>query len=762
MPMFVSLITHQLYELPVVSPELKFLIILAITLFAPLVLDRLRIPHILGLIMAGAIVGEHGFNILERDSGIVMSGTAGLLYIMFLAGLEIDINEFMKNRWRSIVFGLFTFVIPMGLGTLVGIYLLNFSLMTSLLLASMFASHTLLAYPIISKFGLKRNRAVTITIGGTVIAETAALLVLAVIVGMTGGVVDARFWLTMTAKLLTFGVAIFVIFPIVARYFLKRCREGLTQYIFVLFMLFLGSIFAQAAGVEGIIGALFTGLALNRLIPNNSALMNRIEFVGNAIFIPFFLIGVGMLIDFRVFISDLNTLYTALIMTAAALFTKYIAAYITQKSFGYSSDEKLVIFGLSGARAAATLAVVLVGYNVILGVDEAGEPIRLLNSTVLNGTIVMIFVTCSVASIAAQRGAYRLSMNESIDSTAGEDDTDMSRLLLPINSLDGIDELLAFTNFMAPPRCAVTVAAIVSDAKDEVQQVAASRRIFDKALHSASASDMAVETLLRYDTSYSNGISNIIRENSVSDLIINIDTDKELSQKVISKIVDGSAHSSSVTTFMYRANQPIHTIRRHLIVIPPSAELEMGFRAWLIRIATMLRATGATATVYASKQTLRIIKRLNATNGLPVQKHEFVRYSDMLIISRDLKKDDGLIFVMGKRLSPSYDECMESVPHYINSYFQGHNYIMIFPYQTGASKGDLDGMTNVASMSAVAKIEEVIGNVIGVVKKRPFEDEDEDDDYSDESSNDGGDRKIEDGHDGHYGADGHDNMNKEA
>ncbi len=712
-----------MFEIPVVSPELKFLIILAIMLFAPLVLDRFRIPHILGLIMAGALIGEHGFGVLERDSGIVMSGTAGLLYIMFLAGLEIDMNEFVKNRWRSIVFGIYTFTIPLVLGTVAVIYLLKFSLMTSVLVASMFASYTLLAYPIVSRLGLKRNRAVTVTIGGTAIAETAALLVLAVIVGMQGGIVDASFWILITLKFVAFGATIFMLFPIIARYVLKRCRDGLTQYVFILFMLFMGSILAQVAGVEGIIGALFTGLALNSLIPSSSALMNRIEFVGNAIFIPFFLISVGMMIDFRVFLSDVNTLYTATVMTVMALITKYIAAYLTQKSFGYNSDEKMVIFGLSGAHAAATLAVVLVGHNVILGVDEYGEPIRLLNSAVLNGSIVMIFITCTVASLAAQRGASRLAMSASIDSGESDDDDDIPRMLLPINNSEGVDDLVSFTNLIAPKTSAITVAGIISDAKDEKVQIASSKKIFDIALHSASASDRSIETLLRYDTSYSNGISNIIRENNVSDLILSITTTRDFSHSVISKIIDESPHTSSVTTFMYRANQPIQTIRRHVIVVPPLAEQEMGFKAWLQHVRMLLRMTGATATVYASKATFKYIDKLNEKSPITIHRHEFSTYSDMLIISRDMKADDGLIFVMGRKMSPSYDKIMERVPDYINDYFRGHNFLLIFPYQTGAPKSDLDGLTNVASMSAVAKIEEVIESVIGVVKKRPQEED---------------------------------------
>lgn len=696
----------ELFSLPVTSPELKFLIILGIILVAPLILDRLRVPHILGLIIAGAMVGEYGFNLLERDSGIVMSGTAGLLYIMFLAGLEIDMNEFIKNRWKSIVFGLYTFVIPMVIGVVASIYLLEFPMMTSVLLASMFASHTLLTYPIISKLGVKRNRAVTIAIGGTVIADTLALLVLAVVVGMTEGQVDAAFWLSMGGKFLLFAVTIFGLFPPIARFVLRRCSDGLVQYVFVLFMLFLGAILAQIAGVEGIIGALFTGLALNRQIPSSSALMYRIEFVGNAIFIPFFLIGVGMLIDYRA-LSDLMTIYVAFVMTSVAIVTKYIAAYLTQKSFGYTSDERSVIFGLSSARAAATLAVVLVGYNV-----------GLFELSVLNGTIVMIFITCSVASISAQRGGYKLSMAEAIDiDGSNTDEEDLPKILLPLNSVDKVSDMVTFANLIAPSHSAVTVASVVSDSKDENVQLSQSKKIFDDALHSASTLDRVIDTLMRYDTSYSNGISNIIRENNISDLVLSIRVDQDFSPKVISKIINGSVHSASVTTFMYRALQPIETIRRYVVVVPPNAELEIGFRAWVVRLWSLLRATGATATIYATKEGMEVLQQINRVVPVRIEMREFKRYSDLLIVTKDLKRDDALVFVMSKHLHPSYDPLMEDMPHYINEHFSSNNFVLIYPYESGSVKGDLDGMINVDSINVVARIEDMIDSVVSVIKR---------------------------------------------
>ncbi|MDO9614798.1 MAG: cation:proton antiporter, partial [Bacteroidota bacterium] len=384
--------------LPLTNPVLKFLVILVIILFAPILLNKIRIPQILGLIIAGAIIGPNGINLLLRDSGIILSGTAGLLYIMFLAGLEIDLAEFKKNSSKSLIFGMFTFLIPMTMGTLAGLYVLNFPMLTSVLLASMFASHTLIAYPILSKLGVTKNRAVNIAVGGTLITDTLALLVLAVIVGMTTGEVNSQFWTKLTISIILFGLTVMILFPIIGHWFLKRYDDNVSQYIFVLAMVFLGAVLAEVAGIEAIIGAFLSGLALNRLIPATSPLMNRIEFVGNAIFIPFFLIGIGMLVDYRAFFLDFETIKVAAVMTVVATSAKFMAAWLTQKSLKFTVDERRLIFGLSNAQAAATLAAVLVGYNVILGQSANGEPIRLLSESVLNGTIVMILITCTIAT----------------------------------------------------------------------------------------------------------------------------------------------------------------------------------------------------------------------------------------------------------------------------------------------------------------------------------------------------------------------------
>ena len=333
----------------------------------------------MGLIIAGAVIGPHGLNLVLRDSSIILSGTAGLLYIMFLSGLDMDTSDFKKSGWRSLVFGLYTFCVPLALGILAGYYIMGFSIYSSILLAGLFASQTLIAYPIVSKLGISRDKAVTIAVGGTVITDTLALLLLTVIVGMATGNVDESFWWRLSASvLLCIGIILFL-FPLLAHWFFKQCSDNVSQYIFVPGgWSSLGAYLAQLAGLEPIIGAFLSGLALNRLIPRTSPLMNRIEFVGNAIFIPFFLIGVGMLIDYRAFFRDWESIEVALIMIVLITAAKYIAALLTQKTFKLSSDQRTVIFGLSSAHVAATLAAVMVGYNVIVGQTPDGEPIRLL------------------------------------------------------------------------------------------------------------------------------------------------------------------------------------------------------------------------------------------------------------------------------------------------------------------------------------------------------------------------------------------------
>ncbi|HPT47252.1 MAG TPA: cation:proton antiporter, partial [Candidatus Rifleibacterium sp.] len=658
------------FALPLTNPVLIFAILLFIILLTPILLNRFKIPHLIGMIVAGAVVGPNGFNLLQRDSAIVLFGTVGLLYIMFLAGLEIEIADFKKNSQRSLVFGLYTFSVPMLLGIVAGHYWLDMSLISSILLASMFASHTLIAYPIISGFGVLRNQAVVVAVGGTMITDTASLLVLSAIVGIsTGNAVDG-FFLRMGLSLLATGAAIILLFPLLGRWFFKKYDHSISQFNFVLAMVFLASFLVELAGVEPIIGAFLAGLAFNRLIPRVSALMNRIEFVGNALFIPFFLIGVGMLIDYQAFFRDFRTLNVALTMTLVATTAKYLAAWLTQKTFGYSDDERRLIFGLSNAQAAATLAAVMVGYNVILGQNPDGTAIRLLDDSILNGTILMILVTCTIASLSAQRGAENIALNGQMASGADEKSGE-ERILIPIGNLENAAELvnLSLAVKSKSTRSSLYAMTVINQTSTDELHEKEAEKILTTAKKAAAATDTRLKRLLRYDLSVINAINGIAHQYHITDIILGLHQQKNLTDTFLGQLIEGILSRCNVTTMIYRSRQPISTIKRDIIVVPALAEREIGFPFWVSKIWNIGRNTGSKLVFYAPGRTSEYLQEINRKFPVEAEFRAFDAWADFLILARDLTPDDNLIVVMSRQDGLSFDPGMEKVPYYLNNYF---------------------------------------------------------------------------------------------
>ena len=676
--------TQAAITLPLTDPVLKFLLILVIILAAPLLLNKLRIPHLLGLIIAGAIIGPNGFNLVLRDSSIILSGTAGLLYIMFLAGLEIDLGDFKKNKWKSLTFGMYTFLVPMALGTLVGLYVLNFSMLTSILLASMFASHTLIAYPIISKLGITKDKAVGITVGGTMITDTLALLVLTVIVEMAVGDVDDWFWYRLGAAIILFFAFVMIVFPIVGRWFFKRCEDNVSQYIFVLVMVFLGAYLAELAGLESIIGAFLAGMALNRLIPSTSPLMNRVEFVGNAIFIPFFLIGVGMLIDYRAFFTNWDTIKVGAVMIVVATVAKFGAAWLTQKTFRMSVDQRRVIFGLSNAQAAATLAAVMVGYNVILGETPAGEPIRLLNESVLNGTILMILVTCTMASFSAQKGAHNIAMNDVSEEKEGTGEH-QERILIPVSYEKNVTELVNLSPAIKSKKNKNGLFAlnVINNQASDDKAFKQSKKVLNMAVTTASATDNVLQDLLRYDLNVANAIISVIKEQGITDLVLGLHQGKGVVSSFLGNMTEAILGQSNVTTLIYRPIQPIATVKRHLVVVPARAEKEVGFPMWVNKVWNIIHNSGAKAVFYASEDTTMYLKEIYKKRPIEAEFSSFDDWDDFLIMSREIKSDDTLWVVMSRRERLSYHANMSRIPNYLNKYFQSNSFVLVYPIQAG-------------------------------------------------------------------------------
>lgn len=676
------MILTNIYDvsLPIEDPVLKFLILLIIILCAPLLLNKIKVPHLLGLIIAGAIVGPNGLNLLPRDSAIVVTGTTGLLYIMFLAGLEIDMGDFKKHKWKSLAFGMYTFIIPLSLGYIGGYYILGFSQLTSFLFASLFSSHTLIAYPLVSKMGLSKNLAVNITVGGTMITDILALMVLAVSVGMAKGEVGREFWFRLSISVLAFGMTVLFLFPVIGRWFFKKVSDRISQYIFVLVMIYLAALLAELAGVEAIIGAFLAGLALNRLIPHTSSLMNRVEFVGNAIFIPFFLISVGMIIDFTVFFKSWETIKVALLMTVLAISTKYLAAKATQKTFRLRPEEGGLIFGLSSASAAATLAAVMVGYNIIISENETGEPMRLLNDHVLNGSILMILVSCTVSSFVTMANANKIADADHEDTVAGES-SEEETILLAVNHQDTVEKMVNLALMIKATSNTDRVFAlnVINEEKNE-SSVKNAEKILAAAVDIAAASDIRLQPLTRYDNDVVSGINNVLKEKRVSDLVIGMQDNRGFSPSFVYNLYNGYLQNANVNVLVYHAAQPISTIKRHIVILPFMSHTEPGFFSSLLRIWNIGRNSGAVLSFYSSRICIDILKRIHRRANIEADFNVVHEWTRLEQIAKDVATDEGLILVMAKSGMTSYSPQMRTVPDILNARFSDKNYLLVYPY----------------------------------------------------------------------------------
>lgn len=671
------------FERPLGNPVLIFSLILFIILLSPILLRKLRIPGIIGLIISGVVIGPHGFNILEKNSAIELFSTIGLLYIMFIAGLELDMNEFRSNRNKSLVFGLFTFIFPLGIGFPVCHYLLGYDFNASFLTACMFATHTLVAYPIVSKLGISKHQAVAITVGGTILTDTAVLIILAVILGNSQGSLNEEFWIRLGVSLAIFCVIMFLIVPRIAEWFFRKLEsEKHSHYIFVLSVVFFAAFLAEVAGVEPIIGAFVAGLALNKLIPHSSALMNRIEFIGNSLFIPFFLISVGMLVDVSVILTGPTALIVALTLSVVALFGKWLAAFFTQIIFKYSKAERQLIFGLSSSHAAATLAVILVGYN-------AG----ILDKNILNGTVILILITCVVSSFATEKAAKKIVL-ESEDDFATQPITKGSQgehILLPIANVENVEKLLELAIFFKDKRSSnpVSVLSVVSNNDEAEVNILRARNKLEEFVKQASASETKVNIITTIDHNAASGISRISREIMADTIILGWPERAGFIDKLIGEKVDSILNNTDKTTFICHLEKPLVLHKRIVIATPPLAEHEYGFGLWFTKMEKLAQELSIPIQVYCNDATQKTIDKLRAKAKLnaPIAIEPFSDWDDLLGLAKNIHQDDIFVLVSARKGANSYLNIMDNLPSKLEKHFSLNSRFVIYPQQFDSNRG---------------------------------------------------------------------------
>ena len=662
--------------LPIENPVLIFFIVLAIILLAPILLNRFRIPHIIGLIIAGIIIGPHGLNLLARDSSFEIFGQVGILYLMFLAGIEMDIFSLIRNRKPGTIFGLLTFGVPMVLGTVASHYLLHLDWLTSMLLSSMFASHTLISYPIVSRYGINRYAPVTVAVAGTIFAILGSLIVFAIVTGSLSGNTSTAYWVQFVIMVIAYALFIIFVYPHLIRWFFKTYSDNVMQFIFVLALVFLSSFIAESIGLLSIIGAFFAGIILNRYIPSVSPLMNRLEFVGNALFIPYFLIGVGMMIDLGIIIEHPEVLLVAVIMCFVAISTKWIAAWLIQIIFHYTPTDRRLIVGITTAKAAVSLAAVIVGRQ--LGVfDDA----------ILNGTIIMILVTCTFSSILTERAASNIvvqlqdqELPEATEATANEE-----RILIPVANPATVERLVNMALLMKNPKKKAPIYALYVNDDSKTNNQYASKRILEQATKAASAADAQLVPISRYDLNIASGILNTVKENNISEVVLGLHHKANIVDSFFGTKIENMLRGTHKMIWITKCSTPPDTTSRMIVSVPPMAEYETGFALWIDRLANISQQIGCRICFYAYQSTIPHIRGLLERRPQKVRQeyHTVESWDDMLSLSNVVNDDDLFVVVSARRASVSFNTDYEKLPAFLSQYFADNNLIVLYPEQFG-------------------------------------------------------------------------------
>ena len=700
---------------PITDSTWIFFIVLLIILFAPMIMSKLRIPHIIGMVLAGVIVGQYGLNILQRDGSFELFGQVGLYYIMFLAGLEMDLEGIKKHMKRMIIFGLLTFLMPFILVYFAGIYLMNYSRETTLLLCCIMASNTLIAYPIVCKYGLQRHKAVSLSVGASMIALLLALLSLSLFVGVVqqyqqgkglGSVAVLVVWILV--KLFLYCAAGTFVIPRITRWFLRRNADAVTQFIFVLAILFLNAAMTSFIGLEGVFGAFFAGLLLNRYIPRVSPLMGRIEFIGNAIFIPYFLIGVGMLINIRALFESWHTAYIVGCMVVIGTVGKMIAGYLASIGFRLPLSHGHMMFGLTSAHAAGSIAIVMVGMKLMVG----GQ--AMVDAEMLNGVVMMILFTCVISSIVTEKASQQIVLE---DTPVNEEKTgDDEKILLALKNHENMETLVNLAILMRNERLnrGMIGLNVVLDDKNTSKNQKLGKELLEYATKAAAAADVRMQTQSRIATNIANGIIHAFKEFDASEVILGMHEQTSESDSFWGMFTEDLFTELNRQIIIVKLAQPLNTIRRIQVAVPSRAEFEPGFHRWIDRLARVAENLECRIQFHSKQSTLSLISQYiqNIYPDIRADYQQMGHWNEFPQLVQQVNDDHLLVVLTARKGTVSYKSVFEKMPQELKQHYHQQNLMIIFPDQYGEA---LDSMSFAApqkreQLSAYTQIRDWFAN----------------------------------------------------
>ena len=685
---------------PIHDPVLIFSIVLISVLAAPILAEKIKLPGIIGLIISGIIFGPHLFGILERDRTIELLGTIGLLYIMFQAGLEINMGEVKKNKHFTLLFGIFTFSIPLIMGITAGMYLLKMSIMQAVLFASMFSSHTLLTFPIVTKLGISKNRAVSTAIGGTIITDTIALLILAVIIKMNNGNADIYFWIKMFISIVIYTLSVIYFLPKITRWFFKRNSDesGNEEYVFIFAVLFVTAYFAHLAGLESIIGAFLAGVTLNRLIPEKSILMNRINFVGNALFIPFFLISVGMIIDIKSFFKSIYSVEAAVIMIVVAIISKYFAAYLFGKLMKFNKNEISLIFGLSVNQAAATLAAVLIAYKV-----------GIFNETILSGTVMMIVATTFTGAFKTNKSARNIAVEKSMaESNEKNERVIENRILIPVKNPKNIDVLTDIALYIGDINRHEPIYAlnVVLDGEESEREIEAGEELLTKVMARGGAVNRGVIPVNKIENNIANGIIKSCKEHRITKVIIGWSGEGSLKNKIFGSVPEQFIKNSKEIVFLSRIVHKIDISRNIVLIIPPLINRQTGFKESIKSVMKMAKELNDKIIIISDEKTRDEIKgEIERDKKVTVEYKNIESWKNIdSLLSSIVSDNDIIIQTAARQEEIGWRLDFEKLSYKIAEKYRNNNFIIVYPYSYPESETEFLE-ENIGDDSIISKLE---------------------------------------------------------
>ena len=686
---------------PITDPTMIFFVVLMIILFAPIIMSKLRIPHIIGMVLAGIVIGKYGFNILERDISFEIFGSVGLYYIMFLAGLEMDMESVKRNSRRFLTFGLLTCFVPLILTYIMSRTILGYSHPASFLLGCIMASNTLIAYPIVSRYGLQRHPSVQLSVGSSMISLFLALVMIAALSTLFAATSTTSNHASLLLTLLYFLLSLLVfiagsvwLIPRLARYFLRRYSDAVMQYIFVLAVMFLSAALSVAIGLEGIFGAFLSGLILNRYIPKVSPLMNRIEFIGNAVFIPYFLIGVGMLINVRTVFTSLQVLWVVCLIAFFGTFGKAVAAYLSSLLFRLPQRDGNMMFGMTSAHAAGAIAMVMVGMRL-----EVSPGVYLVNSDMLNGVVMMILVTCIISTMMTDHASQQIVLTQSRDTisypgstvNAGTSDDD-EKILICVKYKEIAPQLLSLALLMRNQRLNRGLVAlnVVYDDEKSAAHREAGLRLLEQLQQQASAAEVQMQTQVRLASNIANGIKHAFREVSSSEIIMGMHVHTERNPKFWGDFIQSLYNGLNRQIILIRFVQPLNTLRRIQVAVPSRAEFEPGFHRWLERLSRLAGQLDCRIQFHGREESLVLIAEY-INNRHPNVRAEYTgmaHWNELPQLAATIQEDHLFVVITARKGTISYKNALERLPDELQKYFSGKNLMIIFPDQYGDPKDD--------------------------------------------------------------------------